>query len=391
MKKLRMLALILVVALCTALLPRAFASTIVLTAVNDQFLPLSASTMPTRRSGEWYAPYTAFGTFAVSASLQEGGDVLVMQNENTTLTFSLSQGYAYDQNMNSFSQPAYAINGVAYVPVKLLCGLFGLSFSTISGEYQVLRICDDNAALSDHVFITQMAGDAQKLVDGYKGTGTSSKPNAQPGQDPKAPEPVPPEQPIQPASIRPGLIYLTFAGAPTEYSVDLLDTLSAHGRKATFFLPVGEAWDMDFVRRAVCEGHAIGLLVTPEQSAQTELLTQANTLLFELAGLTTRLVSVSGGSDKLSIAQRDAVTGAGYRLWDATVTADDETRRAHQVASLMLRSFDGTTATTVLRMHHTRSTNAALTLILRDLRVNRVATVAIQVSDAPINLAGELR
>lgn len=391
MKKLRLLALVLVVSLCTVLLPGASASTIVLTAVNDQFLPLSASTMPVKRSGEWYVPYTAFGSFAISTALQESGDVLVMQNEDTTLTFSLSEGYVYDHAMNSFSQPAYPINGMAYVPIKLVCGLFGLSFSLTAGDYQVLRIFDDNAALSDHVFIAQMAADAQKLVDNYKGTGTPPKPAPPPAPDNKAPEPVPPEQSIEPARIRPRLIYLTFTGAPTEYSADLLDTLSAYDRRATFFLPVDTPWDVDFVRRAAAEGHAVGLLVTPAQAAQTDLLTQTNALLFELTGLTTRLISVEGGSDTLSALQRDAIIAAGYRLWDATVTANDDTRRASQVANLMLRSFDGTTATTVLSMHHTRSTNAALTLILRDLRVNRVVTTPVLISDTPINLAREQR
>ena len=73
------------------------------------------------------------------------------------------------------------------------------------------------------------------------------------------------------------------------------------------------------------------------------------------------------------------------------MTANDETSHASSVANLMLRSFDGTTATTVLGMHHTRSTNAALTLILRDLRVNHVSTSAITVADPPINRANEAR
>lgn len=387
-KKLRLLVLVLFM---LAVLPTgASANTIVLTAVNDVFLPLTASAMPVRRSGEWYVPYTALESFAISASQQENGDVLVMQNENTTLTFSLSQGYVYDHNMNSFSQPAYEINSTIYVPVKLVCGQFGLSFSLITGEYQVLRIVDDNAALADHVFVSQMAGQMEKIVDTYKGVGTVKPPRPTPPPD-TSPEPVPPERPVKPAQIRPALIYVTFAGAPTEYSADLLDTLAAYGRQATFFLPIDLTWDADFVRRTVAEGHMIGLLAAPEQIADTSRLTQSNAALFDMTGTTTRMLSIAGGSDLLSAAQRDAIAAAGYRLWDATITADDETNRADQVAGWLLRSFDGTTATTVLSMHHTRSTNAALTLVLRDLRVNGVATAPILSADTPINKAGELR
>ena len=135
----------------------------------------------------------------------------------------------------------------------------------------------------------------------------------------------------------------------------------------------------------------IGLLAAPEQIADTSGLTQSNAALFDMTGTTTRMLSIAGGSDLLSAAQRDVIAAAGYRLWDATITADDETNRADQVAGWLLRSFDGTTATTVLSMHHTRSTNAALTLVLRDLRVNGVATAPILSADTPINKAGELR
>lgn len=388
MRKLRLLAFALCIVLCAALVPGAQASTIVLTAVNDTFLPLESSTMPTKRSGEWYVPYTAFSSFPISSSVQEDGDLLVLQGESNTLTFSVSQGYVYDQNMNSYSQPAYRINGSIYVPVKLVCGVYGWSFSLIAGEYQVLRICDDNAALSDHVFIAQVEDKKEEIVEEYKGPPAPPRPVT---PDPTEPEPVPPERPITPAAIRPGLIYLTFAGAPNEYSADLLNTLADHNRRATFFLPVDAEWDGDAVRSIVGGGHAVGFLVPLNKFDETGILTSANERLFEMAGIVTRLVSVAEGSDKLIAAQRDTVTAGGYRLWDATVTADDETRTAKQVASLMLRSFDGTTATTVLGMHHTRSTNAALTLILRDLRVNHVSTAIVTPADTPINRAGEAR
>ena len=393
MRKIRLLAAVLIAAICTLLIPSATASTIVLTAINDEFLPLSSSTMPVRRSGEWYAPYSVFSSFPITASTQEDGDLLVLQDDTTILTFSISQGSAYDQNMNNYSQPAYALNDTIYVPVKLVCGLYHLSFSLISGDYPVLRICDDNASLSDRAFLTQMQQQSSTIVDDYKGPTAPPKPTA-PDKEPEPntqAEPVPPERHIEPAAIRPQLIYLTFSGSPNEYSSDLLDTLASYGRSSTFFLPAAENWDAGFVRRLIAEGHSIGFLLSLEQFNQTGILTAANERLFALTGTVTRLISIAEGSDKLTASQRDTVTSVGYRLWDATVTANDETSHASSVANLMLRSFDGTTATTVLGMHHTRSTNAALTLILRDLRVNHVSTSAITVADPPINRANEAR
>ncbi|MBS6547396.1 MAG: hypothetical protein KH319_08495 [Butyricicoccus pullicaecorum] len=384
-RKLRLCALALCIALCVALMPGAGASTIVLTAVNDDFLPLTSSTMPTRRSGEWYVPYSVFRSFSLTAAEQEDGDLLVIQGENNTLTFSVSQGYVYDQNMNSYSQPAYPINGTIYVPVKLVCGVYGLSFSLISGEHQVLRICDENAMLSDSSFVTQSEQEKEDIVEEYIGPPEPPRP-VEPEPDPSEPEPVPPEQPIEPAAIRPELIYLTFAGAPNEYSEDLLNTLSMYNRHATFFLPVEGEWDADLVRAIVGEGHSVGFMVPVDRFDETGILTAANERLFEMTGTVTRLISVEGGSGKLTEKQRAAAASGGYRLWDATIVADDQTQSASRVADLMLRSFDGTTATTVLGMHHTRSTNAALTLILRDLRVNHVSTAAITAADTPVHL-----
>ncbi|MDR3766563.1 MAG: hypothetical protein Q3Y08_05960 [Butyricicoccus sp.] len=389
MKRARVTAAMLLLTFCFLLLPlHASASTIVLTAVNDTFLPLSTSTMPTKKSGEWYAPYAVFNSFQIASSVQEEGDVLVLQGESKTLTFSVSQGYVYDQNMNGFSQPAYSINGTIYVPVKLVCSQFGLSYSLISGENQILRICDENAMLSDNAFVSQSSGQAGDIVDEYK---EESVPRPQPQPEPEepevdnSPEPVPPEEPIEPAAIRPNLIYLTFYGTPNEYSADLLDTLQLYGRTATFFLPATEGWDAEFIRRILAQGHTLGLWVNAADIGQ---LQNANDRLFALTGTVTRLISIREGSDRLTEEQRSTLLDAGYRLWDATVTADDETQNASQVASWMLRSFDGTTATTVLAMHHTKSTNAALTLILRDLRVNDVHTQAATVADAPINRLG---
>lgn len=388
MNKLRRAAAVLL-ALCLTLLPlHASASTIVLTAVNDEFLPLSVSTMPTKMSGEWYAPYTVFASFGIAASQQEQGDVLILQGESWSLTFSLSQGYVYDQNMTSYFQPAYSLNSTIYVPVKLVCGQFGLSYSIISGENQILRICDDNAVLSDRDFLSQSSGEAGDIVDDYKEeTVPKPKPPEPAEEDPpddNAPEPVPPEQPIEPATIRPNLIYLTFCGAPNEYSADLLDTLRQYGRSATFFLPADGQWDADFVRRLLVEGHTIGLLLSGSEAQPVETLAAANAQLFAISGVTTRVVMADAEGAAPTQAQIDSLLDAGYRLWSATVTADDQTQNASRVANWMLKSFDGTTATTVLAMHHTKSTNAALTLILRDLRVNNVSTQAVTAADTPV-------
>ena len=115
-----------------------------LTAVNDSILPLSDSTMPARLGGEIYVPYSVFSQLGVSASSSDG--VLDLSANGETLSFSPAEGYVYDQDLNSYSTPAYSMNGTTYVPVKLCCGKFGLSYSTlaVAGE-TVLRVTDGSA------------------------------------------------------------------------------------------------------------------------------------------------------------------------------------------------------------------------------------------------------
>ncbi|WP_443600905.1 hypothetical protein, partial [Agathobaculum sp.] len=127
-----------------------------LTAVNDSILPLSDSTMPARLGGEIYVPYSVFSQLGVSASSSDG--VLDLSANGETLSFSPAEGYVYDQNLNSYSTPAYSMNGTTYVPVKLCCGKFGLSYSTlaVAGE-TVLRVTDGSAS-SDSAFAAAKSG-----------------------------------------------------------------------------------------------------------------------------------------------------------------------------------------------------------------------------------------
>lgn len=228
------------------------ASSIVLTAINDSFLPLESNTMPTKKSGEWYVPYNVFNNFGIISYMQDNGDSLVMQTENQTITFSLSQGYTYDKNLNTLSQPAYNINDTVYLPVKLMCAQFGLSFSVITGENLIVRICDENAKLSDSNFVANTTQNSDEIVDDYKNEGKTEVPVVKPEPEPPSniPEPVPPEQPITPATVRPDFVYLSFMGETNEFSSDLLDTLQLYSANATFFIPVNSKLDDNFIRKA---------------------------------------------------------------------------------------------------------------------------------------------
>lgn len=389
-KKLLSLALCLVT---VALLLPVPARALTLTAVNDTLLPLSDGTMPARLGGELYVPYSVFSSLGVSASSESG--VLNLSANGETLSFSTAEGYVYDQYLNSYDTPAYDRNGTVYVPVKLCCGKFGLNYSTLSayGE-SVLRITDGSAQ-SDSSFISSQSGAIESAINTYKGV-TPSQPPSEPQPPPQPVEPPIPEVEEKPAQ-KPARVYLAFYGAPsTDITSDILDALDSAGRKATFFLSADSSiWPDDIIRRIVAEGHTPALLLDADgQTAADQLLASlaaANARLNFLTGASARIVSNQTGCKQLTQAQRDALTGAGYRLWDASLDSGDETRSAARSYAETAQHFAATSATVVLELHHSRNTAQTVELLCAYLSRQSIPTSRITLTTTPINGADDTR
>lgn len=375
------------------------ARALTLTAVNDSLLPLSDSTMPARLGGELYVPYGVFSQLGVSSSASDG--VLNMSANGETLSFSPDEGYVYDQNLNSYATPAYSMNGTTYVPVKLCCGKFGLSYSTLSvaGE-TVLRVTDGSAS-SDSAFASSKAASIENSINSYKGISSSDGSSQNGGgttggttaQTPaETPIPKVEEKPTR----KPSRVYLTFYGAPDKNAPDILDALKQDGRTAAFFLPADTAeWTDDTVRRIAAEGHTLALLLDADEKASgdalVEQLTLANERLRLLTGVQTRIVSVSTGCAKLSEAQRNALIDAGYRLWDANMDAGDEKGTAARAYAETAQRFSETNATVVLSLHHSRETAEAVKLISAYMSRQAIPSGTITLAQTPMNGANDVR
>ena len=394
----KIISCVLCAALLLTFLP-APAHAVTLTAVNDSILPLDESTMPARLGGETYVPYSVFTTLGVSASENDG--VLDLSANGETLSFSPDEGYVYDQNLNSYATPAYSMNGTTYVPVKLCCGKFGLSYSTLSvaGE-TVLRVTDGSAS-SDSAFASSKAASIENSINSYKGISSSDGSSQNGGgttggttaQTPaETPIPKVEEKPTR----KPSRVYLTFYGAPDKNAPDILDALKQDGRTAAFFLSADTAeWTDDTVRRIVAEGHTAALLLEADEKASgealTERLTLANERLRLLTGVQTRIVSVSTGCAKLSEAQRNALIDAGYRLWDANMDARDEKGTAARAYAETAQRFSETNATVVLGLHHSRETAEAVKLISAYMSRQAIPSGTITLAQTPMNGANDVR
>lgn len=389
----RALCILLMTALLLCITQASAAQSIILTAVNDQFLPLSDNTMPARKNGEMYVPYSVFtGALGITAYYNASQKTLVMSSQPNTLTFYIGEGFVYDQNMTSYAQPAYYINGEIYVPVKLICGRFGLEYSMISSDYPVLRITSGNAVLSDHTFIANSAATIRSMVAAYQAPSPSGGTNT-----PQTPE-IPVAPPAKEEAVpQPSMVYLIFVGAPTDQTPAILDTLHAYDCAATFFLPAENVLEQgDAIRRMVAEGHALGLSVTADAhnadpAALLRSLDYQNERLLLLCGATTRLVMIENGSSALSQSQRDALAAGGYRLWDATLDSLDTSRSAYRAAEAVLNDFQKSTAPAVVRLRHGASSDATLTYILRYMRETSIHHSTIYLTSEPMNDVGEIR
>ena len=261
----KIISCVLCAALLLTFLP-APAHAVTLTAINDSILPLDESTMPARLGGETYVPYSVFTTLGVSASENDG--VLDLSANDETLSFSTAEGYVYDQNLNSYSTPAYEMNGTVYVPVKLCCAKFGFTYSslTLQGE-NVLRVADGSAQ-SDSAFIAAHTKVIENTIDDYKDSTSESDRSNNTNTNPAPAKPVDndtieiPKVEEKPAK-KPVRVYLAYYGAPDENTAAVLDNLHDAGRQAAFFLPTDTSeWDDDLVRRIAAEGHTAAFLLT---------------------------------------------------------------------------------------------------------------------------------
>lgn len=375
------------------------AGAVTLTAVNDTLLPLEDSTMPARMGGEYYVPYSVFSSLGVSSASE--GSVLNMSANGETLSFSLNEGYVYDQNLNSYDTPAYSLNGTVYVPVRLCCGKFGLGYSTISVAGETVLRVTDGSAQSDSSFAASKSGEIESAINTYRGI-------SDPGQlEPSNPEPSNPEAPETPVeppipeveeepAQKPARVYLTFYGAPNANTPAVLDALESAGRQATFFLPVDTStWVDDTVRRIVAEGHTPALLLDADSRADpaalADSLAAANDRLTLLTGVSTRIVSNEDGCAALTEAQRNALIEAGYRLWDAALDSGDETQSAARAYATTAQYFASTSATLVVRLHHSRATAQTVQSLSAYMSRQGIPSPRITLSITPINGASDIR
>lgn len=166
------------------------------------------------------------------------------------------------------------------------------------------------------------------------------------------------------------LVALTFENGPTEYTSDVLDTLSEYGAKATFFLQ-GSNIDTysDLISRMAALGHTVGNITysgTDLTGADSDTVMRAfgdvDELIAEYSNLpqavVVRFPNGNYTRDQVALTERANI------MWDCE-TYDMETEDANQIRANVLAQIQGGS---VIRMHdHSESTIEALKQFLPEL------------------------
>ena len=393
MKRTIAFTLVLLTALgaCLGLRVRA-AGDVTFTVVNDLFVPtMSDANMPLRRNGQTYLPYTML-TWLITVKVyynKEYQRLLVYDTDRMlTMTFDLAAGIAYDDAGTELKPNAIRYNGTIYVPVSVICQVFGFtsSYITSSPLGNVVRISTEEVTVPDGVLVVRAAERMKQIYQDYLAT-------KQPGQEPGTPA-DPDPKPTDDPQKTPKLVYLAFEGPLNDATDRMLDILAAHGATASFFIGASDAQREDTLRRMFAEGHTVGILA-PQDKTMTEdamrgAISDTSDALRDILHTRPHLLCVPGSAG-LSMAARDVLVADGYRIWEKNVDprADDRTAAGIRLnVEYLLKKM---TRSAVVRLTSNDTVAEALPGILDYLHGEGSSVIAIREWDTPINGAREVR
>lgn len=386
MKK-RLFAVLCAAALMLGLLLQAGAAkgdwdeNVIFLAINDSPMPLTDSTMPIRIGGTIYVPYTVFDANqngGVRLGVFNGGmdkvkNTLTLYNsEPKNLTFDLKTGISYDYLPDGERQTPTAVirNGQIYVSASSTCTYFEIKCvqSNITFEnnksytYIRIRTAEKGSAMEDAAFKSSaMNSFLMKLQDYYWSVmGQTSDPGG------VTPSPaVSPEVTPEGGQDRRGVqVYLALRCDTGASGAAMLDSLERSGGGALLLFPVDSlARQDDLIRRAVGEGHMIGL-ITAETSAERarDELERGNGLLAHIARTSTRVV----------LAEDPEVAGAlkadGWLCWQDNITALPGERGSAAVYAALDLQLKARERTARITLDDSETSSTVLSRLLRTLR-----------------------
>lgn len=368
-KRLITLACAALLVLCPALLGTARADNveIYLMAENDVILDLPVESMPVWIGGVLYVPCTAFDSSSTGVNLGvsfgqirgDNGVNLMLYSLSDTLTFDLNAGTCVDRSGRQMEMRAVSRSGMIFVPLKAVCGYFGLRYSYTPTSYGTLiRITNGQEWLSNSDFIQYGERGLRDRYNAYlrQLNPTAPQPSTQTTPTPSHTQSV--EEPNRSSLTA----YLSFRCAGGGEASVLLDRLDAQGVRALFlFRPEDLAGQEEVLRRVVGSGHTVGLSVAGETLAEVEEELAAGTALLE------RLVRVRPHVVCLEEAGREvssALEEAGWACWQPQLDQTGDARTAATRTNALMSAFESRTGSVRVMLGDRKSDADVLTRLL---------------------------
>ncbi len=375
-KKRPVLPLVLAVILAVGMfqpMPAA-AANLYFTGINDSVAPLTSSSMPYWSGGTLYVPYTVFDanqngvgvSLGLYTSYNHRSHIVTIFNLKQMLVFDLERGTCRD-DMTGAAYDARAVMryGKPYVPLYVVCSVFGLEYSYNQLSYisqgYLVRIKSADAVLDDGLFIDR----ARELINNRLRDYTQSL-------SPAETTPTIPVSPSEPPEVDGGNVatYLAFRCESADGLPAILNTLDGTGQYALFFLaPQVIEEEGGLVRRILGTGHSVGILAW---EGEKEALSRGRLALEELAHTRTTLAYVPDGA-------RAGLEEQGWVCWKETLYLEPgDSVGGTAFAGTVLNRLGTRRRTVYLTLEGSGNTARVLSALLRQLSSNHY-TVAVPV------------
>ena len=375
-KKRPVLPLVLAVILAVGMfqpMPAA-AANLYFTGINDSVAPLTSSSMPYWSGGTLYVPYTVFDanqngvgvSLGLYTSYNHRSHIVTIFNLKQMLVFDLERGTCRD-DMTGAAYDARAVMryGKPYVPLYVVCSVFGLEYSYNQLSYisqgYLVRIKSADAVLDDGLFIDR----ARELINNRLRDYTQSL-------SPAETTPTVPVSPSGPPEVDGSNVatYLAFRCESADGLSAILNTLDGTGQYALFFLaPQVIEEEGGLVRRILGTGHSVGILA---REGEEEALSRGRLALEELAHTRTTLAYVPDGA-------RAGLEEQGWVCWKETLYLEPgDSVGGTAFAGTVLNRLGTRRRTVYLTLEGSGNTARVLSALLRQLSSNHY-TVAVPV------------
>lgn len=379
--------------------PPSRAESLWFTVINDYILDFTPANRPVKDITEMRLPHLALSDkdsdLGVEWQWFPGKRELTISSGSRSISFVVGSYTAYDQDGTRYEQQCLPVrqgNSTLYMlPVSFLCEFFNWNYKEISTDYGMMLRIKSKLAIKDDIFVLARGTALREKYEAYlsslEATASSSpvvslppKPSASPGVT----SPNPADMPVT--------VHLLFEGGLTEYTPQILDLLDERGIKAAFFVREEDSVFTDELRR-IAATHEIGLQVSPENEEvflnSTEemllLLSSANAMLKETTLSCSRLVLMPG--TQLSGDFRNELVLAGYRFWEATISADVKSTRQKLTSKIdsAITSSRKNDSSVVISLKHNQEALSLLPVLINRLNGAECRYAAINALMRPVN------